>query len=1462
MTLNIQPLTGISSDTRSFSFLQEQISSINFDGSFGREIVVKKIKDLIPGDIITTLDRQIAQVEQLKMVAFLDNVTVDGVSKYYLYYLNQENGERLQYIVGSSGEDYFYTGEEDIVVEIEDSSDFSVGTSGWAISKYGNAIFSNVALRGEIEATSGEISGELFIGPSMVLGAGKFLTNDNIDYYGMLVNQNNYFLSYSRETVPYQITSIVVVDTDSAESSTSRITLTLNNTGGLFTGSAEEPISLFGFRDELEFLNGISFVESVTSSSVSIIKEKAPEVTVTSFEVQPQAGILGTNQRINITGLTIEDSPSISINSATITASGHDYEYGMLVVISGITNPSLLNLNKEFAVSSSSGNTFIIKNVDATPGNYTTGLSGALVDNILLQEESSKFRTGSQLNYMSYDSQLDKLVVTGEINADSGNFAGYVTGGTSRFGAGVQTGKNGIWLNSTNYWYDDGTINAENGKIGGWTLGATELYSGSGETKVGIDAGNGKIYTGSGVWQNPNTGFYLDKDGKFSLRDKLVFDPGSTNSFGVLTINGRIRGAIENTPIDPTDSGIFYVGDIIVSGTAPDKTATFYTLDDSGNAIMHDFIVGDTVVVSYIPDTSDAAVLQGAWKITSINSTNKTFTVTSVLEAPFETIENGTYTDTFLTKTGSGSSGSNKITLDSSTGLELGQYVVATNVPIGTQISLIENLDVYLTANLTGSISSASIKFYGSAKVRELTMGLHPAKNGSPAGLGIRLDENNYWFVNNKFKIGASDKFVSWDGLELSVEGYINKLTIGRGGGDVESNFTVGRNALFNNTTGINNIALGESALFSNLTGSNNIAVGYQALYSSLQDRNIAFGDGSLYSNTTGIDNISVGSDSLYSNITGSNNISIGHNSLYSNTTGSNNISIGDTALYSNITGINNLGIGDRSLQSNQTGTNNLAIGHQALNKNKNSQNTAIGANSLYSNTSGTQNTAIGPESLYYNQTGSYNIAIGLDSLKNNKESSNVAIGVQALEYNTTGAQNLAIAYQSLQKNTVGSNNLAIGVLSLTSNTSGSFNLGIGYQALFSNTYGTNNFAIGYKALSSLVRGQDNLALGTNAASLHDGNSIIAIGNEALAANTSGEYNVAIGAFSMFTNTTGEVNLAIGAKSLAYNTSGSNNVAIGYRSLEFNTTGSYNVGIGQGSLYSNTTGEFNIAIGYQSLIDNIGGSTNLAIGWRSLYGNTEGIQNVAIGQASLYNNLNGQNNVAIGLNALYENTSGFDNSAVGIGSLSSNTYGNENTAYGNGSLALNTTGSYNLAIGTYALGNSKTGIANIAIGAGALANIAIDPVTFGPTAGGSRNIGIGLAAGSSFGTGDANVIIGGNDGSDIHGSSNNIILSDGDGNIRVKVNSSGVITKGNGAVIRGTTGNIGTTTSGTNLTVTHGLGTTPISVVATVRSNVYSAALNQNIFVGNFTATTFTVFSNNGAGGAAASAFSWIAVGG
>jgi hypothetical protein len=997
MVYSIESLRGVSNEIRNFSVLHEQLSSINFNGGFRKKILTKKIKDLVPGEIITYDDPATTTVVEAFMISRVDTTTLANESDaYYVYYLEERTGSEKQYTVGSSGETFYYTGEEDITVEVEDPLQVDKGTSGWSISKYGNAVFSNTYVRGEIEATSGSIFGVLSVGPenypSIALGTDDFILDDPIQYSGLFINQNNYLLSYKKETIPVSLSRIEIIDTDTISSGSSDMVLSLNNLDSVFTGNGNEAVELYGFKDSLSFLNQSWVVKQATTTSITITTPRFTAGSYGSFAITPQASLLSLNNRLNITSISVTNSADISIKSAIITATGHTYEDGSMVAISGITNASILDMNDRYSVSSVDGNTFKVLHVSGNVGVYTSGLSLALADDVLPFEENSKFRTGSLLNYMSYDSQLDKLIVTGEINADSGNFTGFVTAGTmkigkdvsstndgiyinptnywyddgkfslgtgtkkiyfdgtdititsdvvieggltadsitivgpdstllkidqnvsgendglyinaynywytngkfasggatsgivwdgadftvkgvinatsgnftntvniggatsgtlqvgsgtnkikivgtssdsttyintgsttattgngfyfgadgkvriasatnsltfdgtnltingggtftgslsigtgedifkadsngiylgsatfeyaefkvtptgvltatnatiggvinatsgsfagtinasagiftgyveagqngSRFGYNVQPGKNGIWINSTNYWYDDGTINSVKGIVGGWSLSATEIFSGTGSSKIGLDSSNGKIYIGAGNWNNPDTNFYADKDGNFSLGNSLFYNAGDPHSFGDLTVVGRIRGAIENTEIVPVDKNTVSVSQVVISGT---NTAVVTS------STSHNFAIGDTVIISGL--TGNSAVLNGAWQILFKDSTTFTVSISGGV--------NGTYT-----------------------GLS------------------------------------------GSAKVRELTLGLHGALNGSPAGLGIRLDENNYWFINNRFRVGSSNEFMSWNGSDLTVSGHIN-ATGGSFAGYVEAGST------------------------------------------------------------------------------------------------------------------------------------------------------------------------------------------------------------------------------------------------------------------------------------------------------------------------------------------------------------------------------------------------------------------------------------------------------------------------------------------------------------------------------------------------------------------------------------------------------------------------------------------------------------------------------------------------
>lgn len=106
-------------------------------------------------------------------------------------------------------------------------------------------------------------------------------------------------------------------------------------------------------------------------------------------------------------------------------------------------------------------------------------------------------------------------------------------------------------------------------------------------------------------------------------------------------------------------------------------------------------------------------------------------------------------------------------------------------------------------------------------------------------------------------------------------------------------------------------------------------------------------------------------------------------------------------------------------------------------------------------------------------------------------------------------------------------------------------------------------------------------------------------------------------------------NTAVGNIALASNTSGTGNSAFGIDALNANTNGVNNTAIGLGTMQVNTTGSYNTAIGLDAMFKNIIGSNNTAVGNASL-GNSRGNNNTAIGLSTLATNDTGSNNTAFG----------------------------------------------------------------------------------------------------------------------------------------------------------------------------------------------------------------------------------------
>ncbi|MDR0233098.1 MAG: tail fiber domain-containing protein [Dysgonamonadaceae bacterium] len=562
----------------------------------------------------------------------------------------------------------------------------------------------------------------------------------------------------------------------------------------------------------------------------------------------------------------------------------------------------------------------------------------------------------------------------------------------------------------------------------------------------------------------------------------------------------------------------------------------------------------------------------------------------------------------------------------------------------------------------------------GSKWIKETSGAIEPWYKVGTSGPSTQNTDDSYLMA--KVAIGAKTPAnLIYGDAQLTVAGdaSINGITAGRGKGN-KDNFVFGRYALYNNTTGTQNVAIGEYSLQYNTTGEENVAIGHN----------------SLMMNTTGSINTAIGFQSLYENKTGSGNVAIGNRASQYGSSGNNNIAIGEQTLVMNSGG--------------SRGDNNIAMGYKA-----------IGYNYL----SGSGNIGIGFEALY--QGGYSNVGIGFQALKtslSNTSSGNVAIGFQTMGSGNPEGYNTAIGYQALYGGG-GTGNTAIGNGALwTAYSTATYNTAIGYNAGRGITNGSNNIAIGTNsqvrdnygghqlAIGQFIYGQNGdgiatakVGIGTNnpTTKLHlqagapyegfrlvDGNQgegkVLTSDNEGNATwedpQTGGGtaiepwYQIANPGSQSIENTDDSylmAKVAIGTNKSQklYDYMGSSGGGVPnedfYKDMIAQLTvvggdisvNEITVGTGRGRHNSNTI------VGYQAL------RNNFPVTWEDSDPSMWfGANNTAIGSMALNKNEKGNCNVAVGSDAISNNSEGKFNTSVGVMSGQTMESGSKNTILG------------------------------------------------------------------------------------------------------------------------------------------------------------------------------------------------------
>lgn len=323
-----------------------------------------------------------------------------------------------------------------------------------------------------------------------------------------------------------------------------------------------------------------------------------------------------------------------------------------------------------------------------------------------------------------------------------------------------------------------------------------------------------------------------------------------------------------------------------------------------------------------------------------------------------------------------------------------------------------------------------------------------------------------------------------------------------------------------------------------------------------------------------------------------------------------------------------------------------------------------------------------------------------------------------------TNTENVYLGGAAGERNRRGLRNTIIGDSALAKQ---SFDAGFNYVSA--------NTAIGSKALY-------------NNQPTNSGNGIrnVAIGNEAMMANTTGHQNVAVGVSALRENLTGIQNVAIGKEVMIANTTGHQNVAIGESALRENLTGFGNVALGKSAARLSKSGSLNSYVGFSSGFSDSSGDYNIGIGAYSMYSHIVGDNNVSIGNFAMWLDSIGQNNTAIGTFALQNNDTAKNVTAIGYRTLHQNNRNNitalgAHAGYWNGYFNSNpATGIENTMIGYAAMYGVPWGSKNTAIGHLAMARL--DPSINGyGTIAPNRNVAIGDSSLYLSG-GDDNVAIG------------------------------------------------------------------------------------------------------------------------
>jgi len=459
-------------------------------------------------------------------------------------------------------------------------------------------------------------------------------------------------------------------------------------------------------------------------SASNVITLDVPQNSETTNNIDANTGVTTTTtieklyfarvQAIDTSGNTSTWTPIVASSATTFIESAHIVDLTASKITAGIIGAHEIIL---------AGTNSILKSSNYLAATTTTGGAGWKIDGA----------GGAVFNEASIRSKLD-------IGEDLGT-----TDATS-FHVDVE---GNMWsgANSTSYSIAPFRV-ANTGDITANSItltGELELAS------VGTD--NGKIFLGVGNYNNIDTGFYVDSDGFFSLKDKLTWDGTTLTIRGILKFpNGDDAGTFSDGDAitDGTIGGVsidankIYIG----TGTYGASNTAFY-VDNAGQFSLKDKLKWDGTTLSI----SGSVVITSGSTLDAINEAQDDANNAQSTANNAQNTANDAYNEA-ITKIGPG-------TLEAR---------------IGDSVTTISGGKIG-----TGTLHADRITA-GSLSANQITGGTISASSSFIIGAGAEITS-----ANNKFRVGSAgavyvNSLVSSSGnIAIDPVGkYVNFISIGR----------------------------------------------------------------------------------------------------------------------------------------------------------------------------------------------------------------------------------------------------------------------------------------------------------------------------------------------------------------------------------------------------------------------------------------------------------------------------------------------------------------------------------------------------------------------------------------------------------------------------------------------------------------------------------------------------------